>query len=88
MIELITTENGSIYEIDRYAKTWKRLSWPAWSTGVRSKGGTYRTASSSTPGQPLIITADAMNPEMDMRVITTSPVVSVEEKERPEDEKP
>jgi hypothetical protein len=82
MTELITTENGSIYEIDRAAKIWKRLSWPSWSTGVRSQGGTYRTASSSTCGQPLIITADPLDPSADLRLITTSCIVKVEEKGR------
>jgi hypothetical protein len=82
MTELITTENGSIYEINRTDKIWKRVSWPSWSTGVRSRGGTYRTASSSTCGQPLIITADPLDPSADLRLITTSCIVKVEEKGR------
>jgi hypothetical protein len=77
MSEVITTVNGSVYEISREDKTWRRLSWPAWSDQVRTVSGTYRSASPAEPGLPLVITADPFTPLAIVRVITTSPVQEV-----------
>lgn len=79
MTEQVTTRNGSVYEIDRAAKTWRRLTWPPWSDQVRTTGGSYRSASPAEPGRPLVITADPLAPLALIRVITTSPVASVQE---------
>lgn len=80
MIEQVTTVNGSVYEIDREAGTWKRVSWPEWSTGVRSDGGTYLGVAVQ-PGEPLVIIAEPLSPVYDIRIITTSRIVKIETRE-------
>jgi hypothetical protein len=85
MIERITTLSGSIYEIDRSGRRWRRMSHPAWSTALRTEGGRYRTAAEPRVGVPLVITADPLTPGTDLRVIETSPVTKVESLEQEEE---
>lgn len=73
-----TTVNGSVYEIDDQDKTWTRLQESPASGLLRSGWGPYWEADCHGIGFPLVLTGPPINPEMDKRIVSTSPVVKIE----------
>ena len=80
MIYTFTTENLSVYEIDNNAGTWARLDHQDWSNGVRTETGELWEWHLD-PWNRLVIAGPSLTPENDMRVITTSPILIMNERE-------
>jgi len=81
-IKRVTTENGSVYIIDYEKQTWERAGETPASGALRTDGrGTWNEVYLPGEGRPLIICGPPVDPEMEMRQITTSPVVSIEDVE-------
>ena len=82
MITRFTTAHGSTYEIDDSEKTWKQLDAGQDTEGdgfdLRSTQGPYFSVSSIVEGQRVNIWAPPFVEGAVMRVISTSPVVTVQ----------
>lgn len=80
MIVKVTTYTGSVYRIDYDARTWERVGETSASGAVRTDGrGTWTELHLPGEGFPMTIWGPPVDPAMDMRQITTSPVTNIEE---------
>jgi len=79
VIVRVTTYTGSVYVIDYEKKTWERVRETFLSGPVRTDGhGTWTRVALPGEGYPMAIYGPPVDPAMDMRVITTSKVTSIE----------
>jgi len=76
----VYTYTGSVYRIDYDARTWERTQETSVSGAVRTGGrGTWTQIKLPGEGLPMIIYGPPVDPEMDIRQITTSMVTKIEE---------
>lgn len=79
MPKIVTTESGTKYRIDLKNKTWERLS-ATWMSGhLRTECGDIVLISSPVVGERMEIIGSAVAGSYKGRLISTSPVVVVEE---------
>jgi hypothetical protein len=82
VIVKVTTRNGSVYRLDYENKTWERVGETSTSGALRTDGrGTWTEVYLPGEGFPLVISGPPVDPEMEMRQITTSPVTNIEDVE-------
>lgn len=76
----VTTETGSVYEINNDTKKWVRLKTNQLSGSLRTSDGDIFNAEPVTPiiGQALSILTNTINPESTHRLLITSTVASFE----------
>jgi hypothetical protein len=80
MTYIITTESGSIYEIDTDLMTWIRLQMSKQSGYIRSKSGTFLELKTLGIGKRMTIVCPPFIEGMSGRLIITSPLTKIEEK--------
>jgi hypothetical protein len=74
----IDTASGSRYRIDPLARTWARLGHDPRSDALRSEGGPLLgLADAPTVGEPAVLVCPPHVPGADVRVVVTTPVVRV-----------
>ncbi len=78
MITRVTTESGSVYEIDQDRKTWARITDGKFSGRLRTKSGTYDAVSPLVIGQGLLLHCPPLRDNGPQRMIYTSNIVSTE----------
>lgn len=79
MVHLVT-ETGSNYVLDLRHKRWERTFSTPNSGGLRTHSGKYHNCTYAL-GQPLAMTCPAFLPGGPTRLIVTSPITAVEEKQ-------
>jgi hypothetical protein len=72
------TESGSLYELDEEAMTWSRLTHSAESVAVRTKSGPMLKWPEVKIGRECRILGPSLSFVGGIRLIETTPVVSVE----------
>jgi hypothetical protein len=75
----VRTETGSVYEIDNRSRRWFRHDATMASGMLRSTDGDMARPVAPVLGLPLVIVAPSPFAEGCVRIIRTSPVVSIEE---------
>lgn len=73
------TENGSTYEIDRDAMTWKRVTKTDASGTIRADMGHLIAPPVVLIGQAATLQDDAIRPGYDAHIVHTSRVLSISE---------
>lgn len=81
MIIEVTTENHSLYRLDKEAMTWERAiaGQPDNLFPVRTTSGKLLQWPKIKVGEPMQMIGPALNPLADIRVIETSRVMQIEE---------
>jgi hypothetical protein len=74
-----TTKSGTVYEINRDAMTWMRVSTTRNSGPIRNAKGNLISAPVVKIGQPVFLEDDAVLPGHVAHYVQTSPVISISE---------
>ena len=76
---LITTETGSIYDLDLENKIWNRVKTTTESGHVRTTSGEFYEVGSIEVGEPVSFVCPPIREGSSFRYIKTSKVVKIEE---------
>jgi hypothetical protein len=76
---IITTVNGTKFQIDTVNKTWERIAKTGDSGALRSEYGVYLELHAVEVGKSLVMSCPPYNPEVGIpRAIITSPIREIE----------
>lgn len=75
----IRTETGSVYEVDVERKLWRRVTSTPAGGRLRTERGIYWTVQIPSVGGFLVLTMEPLTTLSDVRVITSSRAVEVED---------
>ncbi len=78
MAQLIITETGSRYLIDRKKGTWERIQTGETSGDLRTTGGVFIDVKLAK-GQSMALIGPPINDDADGRLVITSRVIEIEE---------